>query len=254
MRTNFSFLFALICFAALMPACKVQKKNINYLSAENRDSSHARIWQNYEVKIQPGDKLQIGVIALNAASVQPYALGANGAPGIATVDSEGNILYPQFGYLKVAGLTRMELRSLLLEKLKVYLRDPVVTVDFSNFKVTMLGEVKQQGVISVPEGKITILEALGQSGDLTETGRRDSVTVIREVNGKREFGNLNLLSNEIFKSPYFVLQQNDVVYVPMIPSKALVAVKERKGVELATIYSILGILSTLTLLILQFIR
>jgi len=198
--------------------------------------------------------LQISVLALNPASVQPYALGANGSPGVATVDKDGNILYPQLGYIKTAGLTRNELRTVLLEKLQVYLKDPVVSVEFANFKVTMLGEVKQQGPITVPEGRITILEALGQSGDITETGRRDSILIIREVNGRREFGNVNLLSNEVFKSPYFILQQNDVVYVPMVPQKALVAVKERKGVELSTIYSVLGILSTLTILIMQVTR
>jgi polysaccharide export outer membrane protein len=253
MRTAIFHVLTVIFLVALIPACKVQKMNINYLS-DIRDTSHGRIWQSYDVKIQPGDKLQIGVLALNPASVQPYSLGQNGTPGVATVGADGNILYPQLGLIKAAGLTRLELRDVLLEKLKVYLKDPVVTLDFANFKVTMLGEIKQQGALNVPEGKITILEAIGQAGDITETGRRDSILVIREINGRREFGNVNLLSNEVFKSPYFVLQQNDIVYVPMVPSKALVAVKERKGVQLSSIYSVLGILSTLTILIMQLTR
>jgi len=224
------------------------------LLTDKRDSTHNRIWQDYDSKIQPGDKLTIGVLALNQASVQPYALGSNGAPGVVTVENDGQILYPQLGFIKAAGLTRHELKDVLLAKLKVYLKDPVVTVEFSNFKVTMLGEVKNQGVINVPDGKISILEAIAQSGDLTLDGRRDSILVIRETNGKREFGNINLHSNEVFKSPYFILQQNDVIYVPMVKSKANVSTKESKGVQISTIYTIVGILSTLTILITQLSR
>lgn len=235
---------------ASLTACKTPKTNINYFSADKRDSSHTQIWQSYETKIQPGDRLTVFVTALNPESAKIYSVGsATGEGGVITVDNSGNILYPQLGTIKAAGLTRTELRNVLIQKLSIFLKDPVVTVDFANFKVTMLGEVTRQGQLNVPDGKLTILEALGQSGDIKETGRRDSILVIREENGVRTFGNINILSNDVFKSPYFVLHQNDVVYVPLVKSKALVSGKEQKPFNFSTIASILGLLSTATFLI-----
>lgn len=233
-------------------ACKPPKTtNINYFSADKRDSSHERVIQQYEARIQPSDRLQITITALNPGSALPYALPA---PGTLTVDSKGDILYPQLGVIKASGLTRNELRDVLIKKLSVYLTDPVVNVDFSNFKVTVLGQVNRQGPINVADGRLTILEALGQSGDITDYGKRDSVMVIREVSGKREFGNVNLLSNEVFKSPYFTLQQNDIIFVPMVKAKAMVSEKESKPINFQTISSILGIVSTLAFLFLNFVR
>jgi polysaccharide export outer membrane protein len=238
----------------LLVACRpVKKMNINYLN-DKRDSSSTRIWQSYEAKIQPGDRLSVFISAENPASAQIYAVGPNGNAGAVTVDEKGNILFPQLGIINAAGLTRNELRNVLINKLSVYLKDPIVNIDFINFKVTVLGAVAKQGTIVNPEGRITILEALGQSGDITLDGERDSILVIREMNGRREFGHVNLLSNSVFQSPYFVLQQNDVVYVPLKQSKAMVAVKERKGFEWSTVYTVLGALSTLVILISQLSR
>jgi polysaccharide biosynthesis/export protein len=249
-----SFLL-IISFAA----CKTQKANLNYFSADRRDSSYNRIWQDYEAKIQPGDKLAINVTALNPESARPYSLSAGSSsgtgmggqtPGI-TVDPNGSILYPQLGFIKAAGLTKGELRDTLLNRLKIYLTDPVVTVDFVNFKITVLGEVGKQGPISVPDGSITLLEALGAAGDITMTGMRDSVIVIRESGDKREFGYVNLLSNTAFKSPYFALRQNDVVYVPMNERKVKTENEQVFVRNLSIITSVLAVLSTVGLLILN---
>lgn len=240
-------------------ACRTTKTNLNYFTADKRDSSHTRIWQSYEAKIQPGDRLSIFVTALNAESARPYNLSSGAAvPGSSSagisVDPQGRILYPQLGFIKAAGLTRNELRDTLLGRLQTYLTDPVVTVDFANFKVTVLGEVTRQGPIPVENGSITILEALGQAGDIPLSGRRDSVLVIREFAGKREFGYVNLLSNESFKSPYFTLQQNDVVYVQMNDRKIKQEQEQNFTRNLSIATSVIAVISTLGLLIVNLTR
>jgi len=170
------------------------------------------------------------------------------------VEPDGRILYPQLGFIKAGGLTRIGLRDTLLNRLKTYLTDPVVAVEFVNFKITVLGEVNKQGLLQEADGNMTILEALGQAGDIAPTGRRDSILIVRETGSKREFGYVNLLSNEAFKSPYFVLQQNDVVYVQM-NEKRLKQENEQVLVRnLSISTSILAVISTLGLLILNLTR
>jgi polysaccharide biosynthesis/export protein len=218
----------LISVLVLFTACRSsQKINQNYLSADRPDSTSTRIWQSYEAKIQPGDRLSIFVTALNPTSAQIFNLSGGSGSGTGqgqsgySVDQKGNILFPQLGFIHVGGYTKDQIRDTLLNRVSVYLKDPVVVVELINMKVTVLGEVAKQGPILLQEGRINILEALGQAGDINVTGRRDSVLVIREENNKREFGYVNLLSNEVFKSPYFMLQQNDVVVVPMNQRKAV---------------------------------
>jgi polysaccharide biosynthesis/export protein len=251
------YILAMFCLTCLFTACKTPR-NLNYFSADKRDSSHNKIWQSYESKIQAGDKLSITVAALNPESALPYNLsaGAGAASGATsstgfTVDPKGRILFPQLGFITAAGLTRGELRDTLLNRLTVYLNDPVVTVDFINFKITILGEVGKQGPIAVPNGTITLLEALGQAGDIATTGKRDSVLVIRESSGNREFGYVNLLSNEVFKSPYFVLKQNDLVYVPMNGKKVKNEDEQEFTRKFQILTTVVSVLTTVALLILN---
>lgn len=263
MSNHFRILTGFVFSALVFSACRTPRTNLNYFSADKRDSSHARIWQSYEARIQPGDRLSIFVTALNPESAKPYNLLGGSTTGVSvpgsttqgiSVDQQGRILYPQLGFIRAAGLTRNELRDTLLNRLQEYLTDPVVTVDFSNFKVTILGEVGQQGPIQVADGTITILEALGQAGDIPLSGRRDSVLVIRENAGKREFGYINLLSNESFKSPYFSLQQNDVVYVPMNERKIKLEQEQNFVRNLSIATSIIAVISTVGLLIVNLSR
>jgi polysaccharide biosynthesis/export protein len=245
---------AFLIVIALFTACKPSQKNLNYL-ADKRDSTHSRIWESYETRIQPGDKLSIFVTALNPESAKPYNFvslsTAGGSPQGITVDQQGRILYPQLGFIKAAGLTKSELRDTLLGRLKTYLTDPVATVEFIDSKITILGEVNKQGPLLINDRRVTILEALGQAGDITTTGRRDSVLVIREAGGKREFGYINLLSNDLFKSPYFLLQQNDVVYVQMNDKRLRSETEEKFVRNLSLVTSVLAVLSTLGILILN---
>lgn len=241
MKSAFTF-FSAACIIFLGASCTTQK-NVNYLSSYPRDSSYTYIYQSFEVPIQVGDELAITVSALNPASAIPYTL-----PKGITVDQDGKILYPQLGALKVEGLTRSQFRDMMISRLKTYLTDPVVTVDFLNFKVTVLGEVVKPGTISLTQGRINILEALAQAGDLTVYAKKTPVMVIRENKGRREFGYVNLLSNSIFTSPYYRLQQNDIVYVQAVENKPT-SEEQVTSRKLSYLTSVLAVVSTLALLI-----
>jgi polysaccharide biosynthesis/export protein len=241
LRNGFIVLPIFMCF---LLSCSTQK-NLNYLSYYPQDSSHTFIQQSFEVPIQVGDQLSITVSALNAKSADPYNLPLGKT---ITVEQDGKILYPQLGSIKAEGLTRTQLRDIMLTRLKTYLTDPVVTIDFANFRVTVLGEVKVPGVLSPADGKLNILQAIAQSGDLTTYAKKYPVMVIRESKGKREFGYVNLLSPSLFSSPYYRLQQNDIVYVEGVENKPTVS-QEVSQRRLSFIVSVTAVISSLTLLV-----
>jgi polysaccharide export outer membrane protein len=131
------------------------------------------------------------------------------------VDKEGCIDFPVLGKLKVEGLTRNQLRDMIKDKLRTsgQLKDPIVTVSFMNFKVSVIGEVNRPGSFNISGERITLIEALSMAGDLTIYGRRDRIAVIRESEGKRSILYHDITRTDIFESPCYYLQQNDIVYV-----------------------------------------
>ncbi len=140
------------------------------------------------------------------------------------VDDKGNIDFPVVGKVQVAGLTIDQAKARLTSEVQKYLRDAVINMRFLNFKITVLGEVNAPGTFKVTNERFTVLEAIGQAGDMTDYASRDNVLVIRERQGQREYARLNLQSADIFTSPYFYLTQNDIVYVePTKPATARVA-------------------------------
>ncbi|HMH23170.1 MAG TPA: polysaccharide biosynthesis/export family protein [Puia sp.] len=151
-------------------------------------------------------------------------VGSPTVPGY-LVDEEGNIQFQSVGILHVEGLTKAKLKELLDSKLKAYLNNPYYGIRFLNYRFTMLGEVTRPGIFNIPGERISLLDALGLAGDLTFFGRRDNVLVIRETNGKREFARLDLTKPEILASPYFYLQQSDVVVVE--PTRKKIAANDQ---------------------------
>ena len=137
------------------------------------------------------------------------------------VDKNGEIDFPVLGKIKVEGISRNDLAELLKEKLSVYLKNPIVTIQFQNFKVTILGEVKNPGSYKVASERVSILDALGMAGDLGINGKRKNVLVMREQGDEKIFTRVDLTSSEFIDSPFFYLQQNDVVYVE--PNKGRIA-------------------------------
>jgi polysaccharide biosynthesis/export protein len=208
-----------------------------------------------EPVINPNDLLSISVSSLDPQSTLMFnapntpvatATGGNSALQQAVgylVNKDGMIKFPILGEIKAQGLTKKELENNITQQLlnKKLLFDPIVNVRFLNYRVTVLGEVARPGVITVPSEQISILEALGQAGDLTINGKRDNVAVIRQQNdGTRTVNRLNLNSSNVLRSPYFFLQSNDVVYVE--PDKAKTAAASRSQQLLPSILSGVSIL------------
>jgi polysaccharide export outer membrane protein len=231
----------------------VNTKKATYFSDQRNGSFEAPAVP--KLIIQANDLLSISVSSLNpeASAVfnQANNNNSNSASGNSTsttttasgflVDGEGNIQYPFLGKVKAAGLSKEELKENLTKALvdKKLLVDPILTVRFLNFKVTVLGEVAHPTVVTVPSERISLLEAIGLAGDLTIYAQRDNVLVIRDEDGKKVTHRLNLNSTELFTSPYFYLKSNDVVYVE--PNKAKVASTGRSQTWLPIVLSALSL-------------
>jgi polysaccharide export outer membrane protein len=203
-----------------------------------------------EAVIMPDDVLAIRFAGENKtteASFNSFGMSSQASQGGEYhVNANGNIDIYQIGAVKAAGLTREELRRILLDSITRYLKSPNVTVRFVNFRFTVLGEVRAPGSFAVSRDNVTILEALGQAGDMTQYASRNSVRVIRDSSGKREIGMIDFNQKTVFTSPYYFLQRNDVVYVSPQKSKT-----EYESVTRITsiIGTVLGILAvTLTIL------
>lgn len=218
----------LLLVAVLMCSC-VSRKQLAYfrpVTAESAVEINKSMKPQPEPRVKINDALIITVSALDPEAVIPYNLPnvAYSSPTSSTipttasfqyytVDEQGYIDFPVLGKLYVVGLSQSEVINLIEGKLKGQLVNPIVTMRFLNAKVTVLGEVRNPGTYMLNNGRMTLLEALGAAGDLTQYARRDNVLVMRENNGKVEFVRLDLRTDEVFTSPFFYLQQNDVVVV-----------------------------------------
>ncbi|NJL76024.1 MAG: hypothetical protein HC892_14420 [Saprospiraceae bacterium] len=181
-----------------------------------------------ELRVKPDDILYIFVYSLDPNSAAPYNIvpgetQRNSVDAVTQgylVGQDGFIDYPILGRIEVLGLTRQEVTTKLENLLRDgNVKDAVVKVRFINFRISALGEIRRPGVYTFDEENITILELLSFAGDFTELSNREKVFIIRENQGKREYAELNLLKNDFFDSPYFYLQQGDVVYVEPLTAK-----------------------------------
>ncbi|MDO9595878.1 MAG: polysaccharide biosynthesis/export family protein [Lutibacter sp.] len=244
-------LAVLIVLMISMGSC-VSKKEIVYLQdAEGITALEAIV--KVEPKIQQNDILSINVSAMDAEAALPFNLFEAGNTTSASkpitylVNSDGDINFPVLGKIAVEGFTTKEITSYLTEALAVYIKNPIVNIRLTNFKVTILGEVKSPGTYPVPNERISILEAIGMAGDLTIQGKRKNVVLIREQNGKRNFVDIDLTNKEILNSPYFYLAQNDVLIVE--PNKTKInssAVGPNIGVIFASISTLISIIVLIT--------
>jgi len=222
----------LLFISVLLIACGTQKK-IPYNYIENvTDSTGKDSLKIFEPVIQKYDQLYIQIYTTNLRSssldsqwnlpISPALGGNQNSASLAgyLVDQEGNIEYPRLGILHIEGLTKKQLMDLIKSKIPPdQLENPSVIVRFMNFRVNILGEVGHPGTVSVPYEKVTILEALGLAGDIPITGKKTTVHVIRESNGTREYGIIDLTKKDLFESPYYYLMQNDVIIVEPRKSK-----------------------------------
>ena len=212
---------------ALVSSCRAPK-NVAYL--QNSDYVDLSSEYLYDAKIMPKDILTITVNTVNPEAAAPFNLTVSTALNIQTrstysqpalqtylVDNAGMIDFPVLGRLAVGGLTKSECEKLIHDKIMPFLNaneNPVVTVRMSSYSISVLGEVARPGSYQVSREKINILEALAQAGDLTIYGVRENVKLIREnAKGHKEIHTINLNDANLLTSPYYYLQQNDIVYV-----------------------------------------
>jgi len=192
----------------------------------------------------PFNQLQNGAVASKSGSAEGG--GAAGSGGY-LVDATGNILFHALGPIHAEGLSKPELKQVLQEKLVLYLKNPYVEIRYLNKRITVLGEVAKPGIINMPEEKISILDAIALSGDITTFGRKDNILVVREENGKRTSGRLNIKDPAVYHSDYFYLHKDDLVYIE--PDRKKPAGTDQiliRNISLtATLISTLAILYTL---------
>jgi polysaccharide export outer membrane protein len=212
----------------------------------------------FETPIQKNDQLWITIggtnmedlVLLNSGSgvlqgnnVNPATDGSKAPVMGYLVEADGTIKLPYLEKIKAEGLSRLQLEKLITDKIKDYTKNPVVNVRFLNYRISVLGAVQAPGNFNLPNERVTVLDMLGLAGDLTIFGKRENVLVIREVNGERTFGRLNLGSKDIFNSPFYYLKTNDIVYVE--PSRASSINRERAPQYVGMVAGILSLVITI---------
>jgi len=253
LRPKFSLL-TLTCMTILFiqSSCNSYKK-VPYFQDLSRTQITRENIDNYTTfTIQPHDQLAISVGSKNPEADAVFGNNLQNAgtnPGNAnygyTVNDKGQVKLPLLGLVKVAGLTTDELSELMQKNLAPFLSAPTVTVTVINFKVAVLGDVLRPNVYSSNSERLTIPEALSLAGDLNITAKRENIVLVRERDGKREYIPIDLNSKDIFKSPYFYLKSNDLIYVT--PGKSKLSTVSDKGYQNASL--IIGALSVIAIAI-----
>ena len=242
MKLNNLFRLSVLALVGILASCN-NYKDFTYLQ-DTQLLEQMQLDQIPQLKARKGDMINIFVSSRNPESAIPFNLSAAGyRPGANQndqftqasralgyqVSEAGDVEFPQLGTIHVEGMSRTEIQEHIKQQLisKGLLKDPIITVEFSNMKITVVGEVTRPGNFSMTNEHTTIFDALGMAGDLTAYGLRDKVAVIREVDGKRTVSWHDLRSKDIFNSPYYYLQQNDIVYVQPNKYKASQSTQSR---------------------------
>jgi polysaccharide export outer membrane protein len=246
-----------------MSSCKTaEKTRQQLLYFKNIKDSALQVATAYEPVIQKGDILSIlasgSILEKEAAQPILESINMSAGSGSSTsagttataptgylVNEAGDITVPFLGAVPVMGLTRIQAAQLLRDKLKKEITDPIVEVRFLNHKFTVLGEVGRPGPQPIINDRVTIIDAIGGAGDLTINGKRDNIMIIRDNNGKKEIGHLNLNEGNIFSSPYYFIRPDDIVYVEMNK----LTIPERQNDTLRYIQLGLAVITSISLLI-----
>jgi len=227
MTSHFKYVILLLLTILFFTSCSTEKQ-LAYFQRDNLQKDNLTSAKPYVPVILAGDILSIYVNSLSpeaSSFFNPFKSSTqtpssseeqSGTVGY-LVDAQGKIDLPLIGSIKVGGATTSNVRDTLKTLLKPYLKEPTVNVRILNFKISILGEVSKPAVYKISNEVITLPEALSLAGDLTIYGRRDSIQIIREIDGKKEFGYVNLTNTEVFNSPYYYLHSNDLIYIK--PSK-----------------------------------
>lgn len=249
------FFFTVLVVSIIITSC-TNKKNLIYFQGSIGTSEANK---SYNPVLKTDDILSITVMGLDADAIKPFNIpisnitqniggynqGAPTPPGY-LIDAEGNIDFPVVGKIKLAGLSRSVAIDSLKKQLKMYLNNPTVLLRILNFKITVLGEVRNPGTFTIPNERVTLPEALGIAGDLNITGLRKNVLVVRDVDGKKTEYRVDLTSKELFSSPVYYLSQNDVVYVE--PNRAKINSSVVNTGNISLVVSVISLLVTMAVL------
>ncbi len=205
-------------------SCKTPQTAYYFKTLPRDTSIQSSVFRMSESRIKKNDQLAINFSSLNPAEDVTYnaaagvgaataATGSSGSGGGYLVDAQGNIQLHRLGSVHVEGMTRAELKNKLQKDIEPYLKDAIVTVRYLNHRVSVMGEVVRPGPVQMPEERLSVLEVLSASGDVTNFARRNNILVIRETEKGKELKRLNLEDHSIFTSEWYWLQPDDVVYV-----------------------------------------
>jgi len=244
--TKFQKCIYLLVAVLSLTSCANLKKAIYFDNIPN--SQFKSNLENLEPVLRENDLLSISVSSLNPDATQMFnptnssetaKNNEKRAPEY-LIDEEGNIRFPFLGKIKAAGKTKQDLREGITNELikRKLLVEPIVNIRYLNFKISVLGEVGNPSVLTIPSEKVSLLEALSLAGDATIYAQRDNMLLIREENGIKELTRIDLTSDEIFTSPNYYLKSNDIIYVQ--PNKSKVASTSRLIIWLPVIFSALS--------------
>lgn len=217
----------LVCVLSLLVSCKVPKDVVYFQGIDNLNPEQMKAMaQEYTTTISEDDQLTITVTGWDPMAVTPFnppafAYATQGETEITAsqqlqtylVDKEGYISFPIVGRVQASGLTRQELSDKLQKEVAKYVKDAMVNVQIVNFKIILMGEVNRAGKYNVPNDRMSIIDAIGNAGDLTINANRKNILVLRHKDGVPEYGRVDLTNPSVFTSPYYYLKQNDIIYV-----------------------------------------
>ncbi len=262
MKTFISVVALIFSLTTFLSSCTTYKQ-LQYLQGDIDSSKYSK-FNVPEQKVQKGDQISVAVFSDNAAASAMFNTGSipstsagmsqaslpgsgvSSAGNVYEVDNEGMIFFPQIGKLYVEGQTKEGLTKLLNNQLKdKFLTNPYYVIRFINLKITVFGDVNSPGVYPLTRANTNIFEALTLAGDMTFFGKRENILVIREQDGKRVFARIDVTKPDVFNSPYYYLQQNDIVFVDMRKGK----VNSAEQSWMRNVSFGMGLLSALTILV-----
>ncbi|WP_204336739.1 polysaccharide biosynthesis/export family protein [Cryomorpha ignava] len=265
MKQIFRLKFPWLLLILITVGCGPNRDIVYFSNLDDDDINKAKIIENVVIPtIQPDDLLSITVNSLSAESNMLFNQGVLGSLGSSVsdanrsrqstqaegylVDKNGNINFPVLGRIHLGGLTKEAATDTIQNILnREYVKDPTVNIRFLNFKITLIGEVKNPSTVTILTEQVNILEAISLAGDLTVIGKRENVLIIREKDGERKLIRVNLNDKELLTSPNYFLQQNDIVYVEPDSFKAAQANLRRANIQfvLSTTLSALSVLTVI---------
>ena len=243
---KFYSILSVLALAVMMCSCVSTKKIVYFQGADSLYTQAQQVLQQYEMKLKPADQILVKVTCSEpdllsvfaqdvvmgtsgggrATSSSYLSSGASGGMSNAygyTITNDGYVVLPSIGKVQVAGLTTVDAAKVIEEKIKEinHISDPGVTVNLLNARVAVLGAVKSPRVVSLTSERNTVLDVLSQCGDIADTGLRQKIKLFREVEGQRMMYEMDLTKSDVFESPGYYVQQNDLIYVEPNKSQSI---------------------------------